>query len=128
MTNTKPKLVKLKPKKAPLSDSGQIALVRDKLLEVTEELSERVTIPNMVQAIQLFNCQLAFDTAPSNACATNIMLSCITSKLDAVTEKEFEEHGDKIYIRKVWANGTNILFLLVQKKMLKIGRSKKRNG
>jgi hypothetical protein len=53
-----------------------------------------VTIPNMVQAIQLFNCQLAFDTAPSNACATNIMLSCITSKLDAVTEKEFEEHED----------------------------------
>ena len=94
MTNTKPKLVKLKPKKPPLSDSGQIQLVRDKLLEITEELSERVTIPNMVQAIQLFNCQLAFDTAPSNACATNIMLSCITSKLDAVTEKEFEEHGD----------------------------------
>ena len=48
MTNTKPKLVKLKPKIKPLSDSGQIALVRDKLLEVTEELSERVTIPNMV--------------------------------------------------------------------------------
>ena len=67
MTNTKPKLVKLKPKIKPLSDSGQIALVRDKLLEVTEELSERVTIPNMVQAIQHFNCQLAFDTAPSNA-------------------------------------------------------------
>ena len=94
MTNTKPKLVKLKPKIKPLSDSGQIALVRDKLLEITEELSERVTIPNMVQAIQLFNCQLAFDTAPSNACATNILLSCITTKLDAITEKEFEEHED----------------------------------
>ena len=94
MTNTKPKLVKLKPKIKPLSDSGQIALVRDKLLDLSEELSEKVTIPNMVQAIQLFNCQLAFDTAPSNACATNILLSCITTKLDAITEKEFEEHKD----------------------------------
>ena len=94
MTNIKPKLVKLKPKNKPLSDNGQIELVRDKLLDLSEELAERVTIPNMVQAIKLFNCKLDFDTAPSNACATNIMLSCITSKLDAVTEKEFEEHGD----------------------------------
>ena len=91
MTNTKPKLVKLKPKIKPLSDSGQIALVRDKLLDLSEELSERVTIPNMVQAIQLFNCQLAFDTAPSNACATNLLLSCITSKLDTVVQEEAEE-------------------------------------
>ena len=94
MTNTNPKLVKLKPKIKPLSDNGQIELVRDKLLDLSEELSERVTIPKMVEAIQHFNWKLAFDTAPSNACATNILLSCITSKLDAVTEKEFEEHGD----------------------------------
>jgi hypothetical protein len=94
MTNTKPKLVKLKPKKAPLSDSGQIALVRDKLLDLSEELSERVTIPNMVQAIQLFNCQLAFDTAPTNTCATNILLGCISSVLDDIVEKESEEHED----------------------------------
>ena len=91
MTNTKPKLVKLKPKKIPLSDNGQIELVRDKLLDLSEELAERVTIPNMVQAIQLFNCQLAFDTAPSNACATNLLLSCITSKLDTVVQEEAEE-------------------------------------
>jgi len=90
----KPKLIKLKPKKIPLSDNGQIQLVRDKLLDLSEELAERVTIPNMVQAIQLFNCQLAFDTAPSNACATNLLLSCITSKLDTVVQKEVEEHED----------------------------------
>ena len=87
----KPKLVKLKPKIKPLSDSGQIQLVRDKLLDLSEELAERVTIPNLVQAIQLFNCQLAFDTAPSNACATNLLLSCITSKLDTVVQEEAEE-------------------------------------
>ena len=52
----------------------QMALVREKLLDMCEEMSERVTVPNMVKSLQHFVCELAFDTAPNHLIATHLLV------------------------------------------------------
>ena len=89
MKKSKPKLnvVKLDDKR-PLSDDEQIMLVRDKMLELFDEIQEKVTIPNTIIATQLLVTDLAFDTAPSNTVAASMLLDIINHRLRIEVEEE----------------------------------------
>ena len=89
MKKSKPKLnvVKLDDKR-PLSDDKQIMLVRDKMLELFDEIQEKVTIPNTIIATQLLVTDLAFDTAPSNTVAASMLLDIINHRLRMEVEEE----------------------------------------
>ena len=89
MKKSKPKLnvVKLDDKR-PLSDDKQIMLVRDKMLDLFDEIQEKVTIPNTIIATQLLVTDLAFDTAPSNTVAASMLLDIINHRLRMEVEVE----------------------------------------
>ena len=89
MKKSKPKLkvVKLDDKR-PLSDDEQIMLVRDKMLDLFDEIQEKVTIPNTIIATQLLVTDLAFDTAPSNTVASSMLLDIINHRLRIEVEEE----------------------------------------
>ena len=91
MKKSKPKLkvVKLDDKR-PLSDDEQIMLVRDKMLELFDEIQEKVTIPNTIIGVQLLVTDLAFDTAPSNTVASSMLLDIITHRLKIEVEEEYK--------------------------------------
>ena len=69
----------------------QMALVREKLLDVTEEMSERVTVPNMVKSLQHFVCELAFDTAPNELIATHLLHQIINYHVEEILEQQEKE-------------------------------------
>ena len=89
MKKSKPKLnvVKLDDKR-PLSDDDQVMLVRDKMLDLFDEIQEKVTIPNTIIATQLLVTDLAFDTAPSNTVAASMLLDIIKHILRIEVEEE----------------------------------------
>ena len=89
MKKSKPKLkvVKLDDKR-PLGDEEQITLVRDKMLELFDEIQEKVTIPNTIIATQLLVTDLAFDTAPSNTVVASMLLDIINHRLRIEVEEE----------------------------------------
>ena len=89
MKKSKPKLkvVKLDDKR-PLGDDEQVMLVRDKMLELYDEIQEKVTIPNTIIATQLLVTDLAFDTAPSNTVAASMLLDIINHRLRIEVEEE----------------------------------------
>ena len=89
MKKSKPKLnvVKLDDKR-PLSDDEQVMLVRDKMLDLFDEIQEKVTIPNTIIATQLLVTDLAFDTAPSNTVAASMLLDIINHRLRMEVEEE----------------------------------------
>ena len=91
MKKSKPKLkvVKLDDKR-PLSDEEQITLVRDKMLDLFDEIQEKVTIPNTIIATQLLVTDLAFDTAPSNTVASSMLLDIINHRLKIEVEEEYK--------------------------------------
>ena len=86
---TKPKLkvVKLDDKR-PLGDAEQVELVSDKILDLFDEIQDKVTIPNTIIAVQLLVTDLAFDTAPSNTVASSMLLDIINHRLRKEVEKE----------------------------------------
>ena len=89
MKKSKPKLkvVKLDDKR-PLGDEEQITLVRDKMLDLFDEIQKKVTIPNTIIATQLLVTDLAFDTAPSNTVAASMLLDIINHRLRIEVEEE----------------------------------------
>ena len=89
MKKSKPKLkvVKLDDKR-PLGDDEQVMLVRDKMLDLFDEILEKVTIPNTIIATQLLVTDLAFDTAPSNTVAASMLLDIINHRLRIEVEEE----------------------------------------
>ena len=89
MKKSKPKLkvVKLDDKR-PLSDDEQVMLVRDKMLDLFDEIQEKVTIPNTIIGVQLLVTDLAFDTAPSNTVASSMLLDIINHRLRMEVEVE----------------------------------------
>ena len=89
MKKSKPKLkvVKLDDKR-PLSDDEQVMLVTDKMLDLFDEIQEKVTIPNTIIATQLLVTDLAFDTAPSNTVAASMLLDIINHRLRIEVEEE----------------------------------------
>ena len=89
-SKTKLKVVKLDDKR-PLGDAEQINLVRDKLLDLFDEIHEKVTIPNTIIGVQLLVTDLAFDTAPSNTVASSMLLDIINYRLRHEVEKEHED-------------------------------------
>ena len=91
MKKSKPKLkvVKLDDKR-PLSDEEQITLVRDKMLDLFDEIHNKVTIPNTIIAVQLLVTDLAFDTAPSNTVASSMLLDIINHRLKIEVEEEYK--------------------------------------
>lgn len=86
----KPKIVKMKDHK-PLGDYEQIMLVRDELLNLSEKLSNKVTIPNMVHATQKFICDLAYDTAPNHTIATHLIQSVINDHINNIIKEDIDE-------------------------------------
>ena len=64
-----------------LNDEGQIDLAREYIIDMFEELQDRVSVPNMVMAMQMQTADLAYDTAPSNTVATSMLLEVINMKL-----------------------------------------------
>ena len=89
MKKSKPKLkvVKLDDKR-PLGDDEQVMLVRDKMLDLFDEIQEKVTIPNTIIAMQVLVTDLAFDTAPSNTVASSMLLDIINHRLKIEVEEE----------------------------------------
>ena len=87
--NMKNKIIKKGKKR--LTDRKQCLLFYDELLDLSEDLYEEVTIPNMVETLQHFICDLAYDTAPSNAVATSMLLGIINHKLGHIIEEENED-------------------------------------
>ena len=75
--------------KRKLNDEGQIDLAREYILDMFEELQDRVSVPNMVMAMQMQTADLAYDTAPSHTVATSMLLEIINMKLRMETEEEF---------------------------------------
>ena len=74
-----------------LNDEGQIDLAKEYILDMFDELQNRVSVPNMVLAMQMQTADLAYDTAPSHTVATSMLLEVINMKLRMETEKEFED-------------------------------------
>ena len=72
-----------------LNDEGQIDLAREHIIDMFEELQDRVSVPNMVMAMQMQTADLAYDTAPSHTVATSMLLEIINMKLRMETEEEF---------------------------------------
>ena len=58
-----------------------------------DELKNRVSVPNMIMAMQMQTADLAYDTAPSNTVATSMLLEVINMKLRMEMEEgeEVEE-------------------------------------
>jgi hypothetical protein len=92
MKKSKPKLkvVKLDDKR-PLGDEEQINLVTEKMLDLFEEIQEKVTIPNTIIGSQLLVTDLAFDTAPNNTVASSMLLDIINHRLKIEVEKEYKD-------------------------------------
>ena len=74
-----------------LNDEGQIDLAKEYINDMFEELQDRVSVPNMVMAMQMQTTDLAYDTAPSHNVATSMLLGVINMKLRMETEKEFAD-------------------------------------
>ena len=74
-----------------LNDEGQIDLAREYIIDMFDELKNRVSVPNMIMAMQMQTADLAYDTAPSNTVATSMLLEVINMKLRMETEKEFAD-------------------------------------
>ena len=74
-----------------LNDEGQIDLAREYIIDMFEELQDRVSVPNMVMAMQMQTTDLAYGTAPSSNVATSMLLEVINMKLRMETEKEFAD-------------------------------------
>ena len=74
-----------------LNDEGQIDLAREYIIDMFEELQDRVSVPNMVMAMQMETTDLAYGTAPSSNVATSMLLEVINMKLRMETEKEFAD-------------------------------------
>ena len=89
MKKSRPKLkvVKLDDKR-PLGDDEQVMLVRDKMLDLFDEIHNKVTIPNTIIGVQLLVTDLAFDTAPSNTVASSMLLDIINNRLRIEVEEE----------------------------------------
>ncbi len=76
-----------------LNDEGQIDLAKEYINDMFEELQNRVSVPNMIMAMQMQTADLAYDTAPSNTVATSMLLEVINMKLRMEMEEgeEVEE-------------------------------------
>ena len=74
-----------------LNDEGQIDLAKEYIMDMFEELQNRVSVPNMIMAMQMQTADLAYDTAPSRTVATSMLLEVINMKLRMETEKEFAD-------------------------------------
>ena len=77
-----------------LNDEGQIDLAREYIIDMFEELQDRVSVPNMVMAMQMQTADLAYDTAPSNTVATSMLLEVINMKLRMEMEEGEEDLAD----------------------------------
>ena len=74
-----------------LNDEGQIDLAKEYIMDMFEELQDRVSVPNMIVAMQMETTDLAYVTAPSSNVATSMLLEVINMKLRMETEKEFAD-------------------------------------
>ena len=89
-------MAKRQTKITKLDNVRQMALVREKLLDVTEEMSDKIVVPNMVKSLQHFVCELAFDTAPNHLIATHLLHQIINCHITEILEEQEKEceNGD----------------------------------
>ena len=74
-----------------LNDEGQIDLAKEYIMDMFDELQDRVSVPNMVIAMQMETTDLAYGTAPSHTVATSMLLEVINMRLKIETEKDFAD-------------------------------------
>lgn len=84
-------MAKRQTKITKLDNVQQMALVREKLLDMCENSQEQVTVPNMVKALQHFVCELAFDTAPNELIATHLLHQIINYHVEEILEEQERE-------------------------------------
>jgi hypothetical protein len=70
-----------KTKKRKLATQKQLDLVKDKMLDLMEEIKEDVEVPQFIYASQFLIAQLAYDTAPNHNEATRMLLGSIITHL-----------------------------------------------
>ena len=89
-------MAKRQTKITKLDNVQQMALVREKLLDLCEDSQEQVTVPNMVKALQHFVCELAFDTAPNELIATHLLHQIINYHIEEILDEQEKEceNGD----------------------------------
>ena len=89
-------MAKRQTKITKLDNVQQMALVREKLLDLCEDSQEQVSVPNMVKALQHFVCELAFDTAPNELIATHLLHQIINYHVTEILEEQEKEceNGD----------------------------------
>ena len=70
-----------KTKKRKLSTQKQLNLVKDKMLDLMQDIRHDVEVPQFIYATQYVLSELAYDTAPSSNDATRMLLGSITTHL-----------------------------------------------
>jgi len=70
-----------KTKKRKLSTQKQLDLVKERMLDLMQELREEVEVPQFIYASQFLISQLAYDTAPNPNEATRMLLGSIITHL-----------------------------------------------
>jgi len=84
-------MAKRQTKITKLDNVQQMALVREKLLDVTEEMMDKITVPNMVKSLQHYVCELAFDAAPNELIATHLLHQIINYHVEEILEEQERE-------------------------------------
>ena len=77
-----------------LNDEGQIDLAKEYIMDMFDELQDRVSVPNMVIAMQMETTDLAYGTAASHTVATSMLLEVINMKLRMEMEEGKEDLVD----------------------------------
>ena len=68
-------------KKRKLSTQKQLDLVKERMLDLMQDLREDVEVPQFIYASQFLISQLAYDTAPNHNEATRMLLGSIITHL-----------------------------------------------
>ena len=72
----------IKGKTKKLSTQKQIDLVRDKLLDLMEEIRYEVEVPNFIYSAIFTVTELAYDTAPNSNQAQLLIMSSIMAHIE----------------------------------------------
>ena len=85
-----------KTKKRKLSTQKQLDLVRDKMLDLMEEIRDDVEVPQFIYANQYLLSELAYDTAPSSNDATRMLLGSIITHLQHREDPDSDPNVTKL--------------------------------
>tara|TARA_R100000426_G_scaffold82264_1_gene60437 strand:- start:288 stop:560 length:273 start_codon:yes stop_codon:yes gene_type:complete len=85
-----------KTKKRKLSTQKQLNLVKDKMLDLMQDIRHDVEVPQFIYATQYVLSELAYDTAPSSNEATRMLLGSITTHLQHREDPDSDPNVTKL--------------------------------